>query len=109
MAETSIGIVTAAAPSAPTRSRAAVPAGSFVPRLLAGAVILLGWEIVVRAIAPAYVAKPSTVALAIPRVLTDPEFLQGVRRDTYRRRRRPGDHDRRRHRHRPADGPQRHR
>jgi NitT/TauT family transport system permease protein len=76
MAETSIGIATA--PAAPARSRAAAPAGSFLPRLLTGAVILLAWEIVVRAIAPAYVAKPSTVVLAIPRVIVDPEFLNAV-------------------------------
>jgi ABC-type nitrate/sulfonate/bicarbonate transport system permease component len=55
-----------------------VPAHSFVPRLLTGAVILLAWEIVVRAIAPAYVAKPSTVVLAIPRVIVDPEFLNAL-------------------------------
>jgi ABC-type nitrate/sulfonate/bicarbonate transport system permease component len=76
MAETSIGIATA--PAAPARSRPAAPAGSFLPRLLTGAVILLAWEIVVRAIAPAYVAKPSTVVLAIPRVIVDPEFLNAL-------------------------------
>jgi ABC-type nitrate/sulfonate/bicarbonate transport system permease component len=76
MAETSIGIATA--PAAPARSLAAAPAGSFLPRLLTGAVILLAWEIVVRAIAPAYVAKPSTVVLAIPRVIVDPEFLNAL-------------------------------
>ena len=78
MAETSIGVASASVPAVPATSRAAAPAGSFVPRLLTGAVILLGWEIVVRAIAPAYVAKPSTVLLAIPRVITDPEFLQAL-------------------------------
>jgi ABC-type nitrate/sulfonate/bicarbonate transport system permease component len=51
---------------------------SVLPRLLTGAVILLGWEIVVRAIAPAYVAKPSTVLLAVPRVIVDPEFLNAL-------------------------------
>jgi ABC-type nitrate/sulfonate/bicarbonate transport system permease component len=78
VAETSIGIASAAVPAAPARSRAATPAGSFLPRLLTGAVILLAWEIVVRAIAPAYVAKPSTVVLAIPRVIVDPEFLNAL-------------------------------
>jgi ABC-type nitrate/sulfonate/bicarbonate transport system permease component len=76
MAETSIGI--AAAPAAPARARPATLCGSFVPRLLTGIVILLTWEIVVRAIAPAYVAKPSTVLLAIPRVIVDPEFLNAL-------------------------------
>lgn len=78
MAETSIGIASAAVPTAPAASRAAAPAGSFLPRLLTGAVIFLAWEFVVRAIAPAYVAKPSTVLLAIPRVIVDPEFLNAL-------------------------------
>jgi ABC-type nitrate/sulfonate/bicarbonate transport system permease component len=49
--------------------------GTFVPRLLSGLVILLVWEVVVRAFAPAYVAKPTTVVMAIPRVIVDPAFL----------------------------------
>lgn len=48
---------------------------ALVARLIAGAVILCGWEIVVRLSAPAFVAKPSTIAMAIPRVLVDPAFL----------------------------------
>src|SRR5450631_4483375 len=52
--------------------------GSFVPRLIAGVTLLLGWEIVVRAFAPAYVAKPSTVAMAIPKVIVDPAFLKAA-------------------------------
>jgi len=78
VAETSIGVASAAVPAAPTAARAAIPAGSFLPRLLTGAVILLAWEFVVRAIAPAYVAKPSTVVLAVPRVIVDPEFLSAL-------------------------------
>jgi NitT/TauT family transport system permease protein len=58
--------------------RSARDASSFVPRLITGLFILLSWEIVVRALAPAYVAKPSTVVLAIPRVITDPVFLQAL-------------------------------
>ncbi len=49
-----------------------------LPRVIAGAVIFLGWEIVVRLFAPDYVAKPSTVILAIPKVLSDPAFLAAV-------------------------------
>lgn len=49
-----------------------------LPRLIAGAVILLIWEVVVRTLAPAYVAKPSTVVMAIPRVITDPAFLKAT-------------------------------
>lgn len=48
--------------------------GAFLPRLIVGIVILLIWEFVVRALAPAYVAKPTGVAMAIPRVIVDPAF-----------------------------------
>jgi len=73
MSGQSIGL---AAPAA-GRRRPKLPlaAGSFVPRLLCGLVILGLWEGVVRGWAPAYVAKPSTVALAIPHVIVDPKFL----------------------------------
>jgi NitT/TauT family transport system permease protein len=50
-------------------------AGTFVPRLVTGLLLLLLWELVVRALAPAYVAKPTTIVMAIPRVITDPAFL----------------------------------
>src|SRR3954470_2863579 len=72
MADTTLGAVPAAT------TRPAILTGAFVPRLLTGLVILLGWELLVRAVAPAYVAKPSTVVLAIPRVITDPAFLQAL-------------------------------
>ena len=52
--------------------------GALWPRLITGFVILLTWEIVVRAFAPAYVAKPTTIILAIPKVLTEPAFLQAL-------------------------------
>jgi ABC-type nitrate/sulfonate/bicarbonate transport system permease component len=48
---------------------------TFVPRLIAGLAVLMAWELVVRAFAPAYVAKPTTVVMAIPRVIVDPAFL----------------------------------
>jgi ABC-type nitrate/sulfonate/bicarbonate transport system permease component len=51
---------------------------TFVPRLFTGLIILLIWEFVVRAFAPAYVAKPTTVVMAIPRVITDPAFLKAT-------------------------------
>jgi NitT/TauT family transport system permease protein len=73
MAETTIGTI--------AHAQAARPAwlsGALVPRALTGAAILLTWELVVRATAPAYVAKPSTIVLAIPRVITDPAFLQAL-------------------------------
>ena len=75
MAETTIGSVSV--PAAPDRF-AALLSGSFWPRFLTGTVILLVWEFAVRATAPTYVAKPSTVVLAIPRVITDPAFLQAL-------------------------------
>jgi ABC-type nitrate/sulfonate/bicarbonate transport system permease component len=53
----------------------AAPVRTFLPRLIAGLAIAAVWEIVVRAFAPAYVAKPSTVLLAIPHVIVDPAFL----------------------------------
>lgn len=49
--------------------------GAFLPRLVTGMTLLVLWELVVRAFAPAYVAKPTTVVMAIPRVITDPAFL----------------------------------
>jgi ABC-type nitrate/sulfonate/bicarbonate transport system permease component len=49
--------------------------GALVSRLIAGAAILAAWEIVVRLFAPPFVAKPSTIVLAIPRVIVDPAFL----------------------------------
>jgi ABC-type nitrate/sulfonate/bicarbonate transport system permease component len=52
--------------------------GTFLPRFLTGVSILVLWEIIVRAAAPAYVAKPTTVVAAIPRVLSDPAFWQAL-------------------------------
>ncbi len=46
-----------------------------VPRLIAGAAILVIWEIIVRLLAPPYVAKPTSILLAIPHVIVDPAFL----------------------------------
>jgi ABC-type nitrate/sulfonate/bicarbonate transport system permease component len=74
MADSTIGVsATLPAPKAPALSGNLL--GTFLPRLICGAVILLVWEFVVRAYAPAYVAKPTTVVMAMPRVITDPAFL----------------------------------
>ena len=43
-------------------------------RLTSGLIILLAWELVVRGFAPAYVAKPTGVIVAIPKVIVDPDF-----------------------------------
>ncbi|MFI4961764.1 MAG: hypothetical protein ACHP82_09975, partial [Hyphomicrobiales bacterium] len=67
-----------ATPAPAERKIPALMRGALVPRLITGLSILLVWETVVRALAPAYVAKPSTVLLAIPRVMIDPAFLQAL-------------------------------
>lgn len=67
MSTTSVS-TTAPATAAPRKP------GTFWPRFIVGAAILLFWEFVVRAMAPAYVAKPSTVIMAVPGVLADPAF-----------------------------------
>jgi len=61
-----------------TQSESGVLSGAWLPRLITGFVILLTWELVVRAFAPAYVAKPTGIILAIPKVLTEPAFLQAL-------------------------------
>lgn len=68
--------ITATAPAA--RPANAAARGAFVPRLITGLSIALVWELVVRAFAPAYVAKPSTVLMAIPHVIVDPAFLKAT-------------------------------
>ncbi len=71
-------ISVAAAPAASAKpAKPAVPGlpGTFWPRFIVGVVLVLGWEFIVRWLAPPYVAKPSTVLMAIPRVIVDPVFL----------------------------------
>ena len=68
-------VITAAVPAA----RAAPAArGVLVPRLITGLALLLIWEVAVRLLAPAYVAKPTTVLMVAPHVLTDPVFLRAT-------------------------------
>lgn len=52
--------------------------GPLLPRLCTGIAIMLVWEIVVRLWAPPYVAKPTTIVLAFPRVIVDPAFLNAA-------------------------------
>ena len=47
-------------------------------RVLIGLIILLLWEAIVRLSAPPYVARPTGVLQAIPRVIVDPAFLEGT-------------------------------
>ena len=73
MSQQTIGLTaTAAKPASKPAS------GDLVPRLICGIVILALWEGVVRMFAPAYVAKPTTVAMAIPKVIVDPQFLSAT-------------------------------
>jgi ABC-type nitrate/sulfonate/bicarbonate transport system permease component len=74
MSQSSIGVPAPVAVAATLARTNRLPA-TFMPRLLVGLGILLVWELVVRAFAPAYVAKPTTVIMAIPRVIVDPAFL----------------------------------
>jgi ABC-type nitrate/sulfonate/bicarbonate transport system permease component len=62
--------------SVPTRS---ATAAKLAPRLAAGLAILLVWEAVVRAFAPPFVAKPSGILAAIPKVIVDPAFWEATR------------------------------
>jgi len=79
MTETTIGETSAVISGTSASSRSvALLSGNFLPRFVTGLVIVLGWEFVVRALAPAYVAKPTTIVLAIPHVTTDPAFLQAL-------------------------------
>lgn len=63
---------TGVAPRSGSREWAASPV--FL-KIAAGAVLLLAWEVTVRALAPAYVAKPSGIATVLVRVLADTQFL----------------------------------
>jgi|PersoiStandDraft_1058852.scaffolds.fasta_scaffold02421_6 ABC-type nitrate/sulfonate/bicarbonate transport system permease component len=75
MTESAIGVsspISAARKPSPLADRLL---GTVVPRLITGLAILMVWEFVVRAFAPAYVAKPTAVVMVIPRVITDPAFL----------------------------------
>jgi ABC-type nitrate/sulfonate/bicarbonate transport system permease component len=51
---------------------------TFLPRFVAGFSILLIWELVVRMFAPAYVAKPTSILLVIPKTIVDPSFLSAT-------------------------------
>jgi ABC-type nitrate/sulfonate/bicarbonate transport system permease component len=62
----------------PSVRRTPLFAGAALPRLIAGVVILVLWEAVVRAFAPAFVATPSGIAVAIPHVITSLPFLRAT-------------------------------
>jgi ABC-type nitrate/sulfonate/bicarbonate transport system permease component len=74
MADSSLSVADLSAAADHTSRRAA----TVVPRLIAGAIILLTWELIVRFLAPPFVAKPSTIVMAIPHVIVDPLFLKAI-------------------------------
>jgi ABC-type nitrate/sulfonate/bicarbonate transport system permease component len=77
--ESTLGV---SAPVAAARKPSALSGrmfGTVVPRVIVGLALLLLWEFVVRALAPAYVAKPTTVVMAIPRVIADLAFQTATR------------------------------
>ncbi len=76
MTQASLGTSLAAAP--PSNSLPTYASGAAVQRILAGAAILLLWEGVVRAFAPAYVAKPSGIIAVFPNVITSAPFLNAT-------------------------------
>ena len=79
MSEQTVTVSSAPAqPAAKPAARETRAPGTFGPRLVTGVAILGAWEFVVRALAPAYVAKPSTVVMAFPHVITDPAFLKAT-------------------------------
>jgi NitT/TauT family transport system permease protein len=64
-------------PAAPAQRAFRLPE-TFWPRFIVGVALVLLWEFVVRWLAPPYVAKPSTVVMAIPRVIVDPAFQKAT-------------------------------
>jgi ABC-type nitrate/sulfonate/bicarbonate transport system permease component len=60
------------------RAAASLGRSDLAVKLLAGLVLLALWEVLVRALAPPYVAKPIGIAMAIPRVLSSPPFLDAA-------------------------------
>ena len=63
--------------AAPAARSASLPRVSdALSRIITGLAILVVWEAIVRMFAPPFVAKPTSVLLAIPRVIIDPAFLE---------------------------------
>jgi ABC-type nitrate/sulfonate/bicarbonate transport system permease component len=56
----------------------AVKASPLFSKAIAGIIILLAWEGIVRGFAPSYVAKPSGIALVLPGVIANASFLRAT-------------------------------
>jgi ABC-type nitrate/sulfonate/bicarbonate transport system permease component len=52
-----------------------MPGGTLALKVLAGLILAVLWQVLVGAIAPAYVAKPLGIVAAIPNVVVSPQFL----------------------------------
>ena len=65
--------------AAPAAQSASLPRiTDALSRIITGLAILVLWEAIVRMFAPPFVAKPTSVLLAIPRVIIDPTFLEAA-------------------------------
>jgi len=67
--------VGAALPAVPSTHRSW---GAALPRAIAGIVILVVWQVTVRAFAPDFVATPTGIVEAIPRVVSSAAFLEAI-------------------------------
>jgi len=63
-----------AIPAALACARRKLAIGDLAVRIIAGIVILLAWEVVVRMWAPPFVARPSAIGQVVPAVLANPAF-----------------------------------
>jgi ABC-type nitrate/sulfonate/bicarbonate transport system permease component len=73
-----LAAVESAAPAPVQPLRARLSASPVALKIAGGVLILAAWEAIVRATAPAYVAKPSGIAAALPRVLANPAVLSAA-------------------------------
>ena len=64
---------TAPAPVAATSPRSTA-FSDFTVRVIAGVVLLVLWEVLARAFAPVFVARPTGIAMAFPVVMANPVF-----------------------------------
>jgi ABC-type nitrate/sulfonate/bicarbonate transport system permease component len=58
--------------------RLSIPGGDIAVKVIAGLVIAVLWQVLVGALAPAYVAKPIGILAAIPKVLASAAFLKAA-------------------------------
>ncbi len=70
--------MTTIATAGPAPSTARRNWGPALPRAIAGIVILVIWQVTVRAFAPDFVATPTGIVAAIPRVVSSMPFLEAL-------------------------------